>query len=209
MFLINTFGVITTTNQQDYTLVKNAVEAAMNDSIDWASYRAGFYLCSEKINVEPESTDESENTDETESTDESENTDETESTDESESNAELKFDNKNEYTIILNSDLITHEGERITDTNVPDSKCSLLIGEYKLNKDVFVESFIRRFANNINNNKSYQVTIKEVIEYPPKVSVRIDTLNTYDEVESQTLEFNENADYSIRNQIDAILEEKG
>ena len=173
VFLINTFGIITTTNQQDYTLVKNAVEAAMNDSIDWASYRAGFYLCTD-------------------------NADELK-----------KFNNKDEYKIILNSDLITHEGETITDKNAPDSKCSLLIGEFKLNKDVFVESFVRRFANNIMNNKSYQVTIKEVIEYPPKVSVRIDTLNTYDEVESQTEEFNLNADYSIRNQIDAILEEKG
>jgi hypothetical protein len=73
---------------------------------------------------------------------------------------------------------------------------------------VFVESFIRRYANNINNNKSYQITVQEVIEYPPKVSVRIDTLNTYNSVESRTEEFNFNADYNIRNQIDSILEDK-
>ena len=45
IFLINLFGNITTTNQQDYTLIKNAVEAAMFDSVDMGSYRAGFYLC--------------------------------------------------------------------------------------------------------------------------------------------------------------------
>ncbi|MBQ8891456.1 MAG: hypothetical protein IJ068_01160 [Bacilli bacterium] len=173
--LINTFGVITTTNQQDYTLVKNAVEAAMNDSIDWASYRTGFYLCTDKTG---------------------------------DGEGMRTFTSKDEYKVILNSDLITHEGDAITDKNAPDSKCALLMAEYKLNKDVFVESFIRRFANNVNNNKSYQVTIQEVIEYPPKVSVRIDTLNTYNSVESRTEEFNLNPDYSIRNQIDAILEEK-
>ena len=46
--LINIFGNITTTNQQDYTLIKNTVEASMYDAIDIASYRAGFYLCTNK-----------------------------------------------------------------------------------------------------------------------------------------------------------------
>ena len=46
--LISIFGNITTTNQQDYTLIKNTVEAAMYDAIDIASYRAGFYLCTNK-----------------------------------------------------------------------------------------------------------------------------------------------------------------
>ena len=43
--LINIFGNITTTNQQDFTLIRNTTEAAMNDAIDWASYSAGFYIC--------------------------------------------------------------------------------------------------------------------------------------------------------------------
>lgn len=172
--LINTFGIITTTNQQDYTLVKNAVEAAMNDSIDWASYRAGFYLCPKEASSE----------------------------------GQKVFNNKNDYEIVLNSDITCSVKSCDEETQKPIDCDGPLMGEFKINKDVFTESFIRRFANNINNNKSYQVTIKEVIEYPPKVSVRIDTLNTYNSVESQTEEFNLNPDYSIRNQIDAILEEK-
>ena len=70
-----------------------------------------------------------------------------------------------------------------------------------------MESFIRRYANNINNNKSYQITIQEVIEYPPKVSVKIDTYNTYDSSGSNSLEFS-TGDFNISNKIDAILEEK-
>lgn len=170
IFLINTFGVITTTNQQDYTLLKNAVEAAMEDSIDWSSYQAGFYLCLSD-------------------------------TDKSEvKNGIREFTNKSDYKIELNSynDYIE---------NLDKSKCTLLKNEIKLNKDAFVESFIRRFANNINNNKSYEITIQEVIEYPPKVSVRIDTFNSYNSSQSTTKEFTF-GDYSIRNQIDSILEYK-
>ena len=169
--MLNTFGVITTTNQQDYTLVKNAVEAAMDDAIDWESYRAGFYLCIH------------------------DNVDQTTSP--------IIFNSKNDYHIVLNS---TYNKAYNVESL---AGCNLLLGEIKLNKDVFVESFIRRYANNINNNKSYQVTIQEVIEYPPKVSVRIDTFNSYNSTQSKTLEFDmSEGGYDIRNQIDSILEEK-
>ena len=173
IFLINTFGVITTTNQQDYTLLKNTVEAAMQDSIDWASYRAGFYLCLTDNNTSTVNTDTGVRT----------------------------FNSKDDYVIVLNSNFIEN------DPNYKKDSCNFEIGEIKLNKDVFVESFLRRFSNNINNNKSYEVTIQEVIEYPPKVSVRVDTYNSYNSKESRTEDFYL-GDYNIRNQIDAILEEK-
>ena len=165
--LINIFGNITTTNQQDYTLIKNTVEASMYDAIDKASYRAGFYICTNKPKDET---------------------------------GLINYDNKNEYDIILNNNL-----NQTTLTTY--SSCEYLLGEVKLNSDVFVESFLRRFAENVNNNKSYRETIQEVIEYPPKVSVRIDTFNTYNSTGSTTLEFKE-GDFNIRNQIDAIFEEK-
>ena len=171
IFLINTFGVITTTNQQDYTLLKNSVEAAMNDAIDWYSYRAGFYLCIDNGSIDK-------------------------------SVKPIKFSSKNDYHIVLNTPY--NRSNHVQSVQ----GCDFLEGEVKINQDVFVESFVRRYANNINNNKSYQVTIQEVIEYPPKVSVRIDALNTYNSVESRTKEFNYNYDYNIRNQIDSILEEK-
>ena len=167
IILINIFGNITTTNQQDYTLIKNTVEAAMYDSIDRASYRAGFYLCI-KPGVNKTAT------------------------------GQYTFSSKNDYDIILNRNV-----GQLSDY----AKCDFLLGEVKLNADVFVESFLRRLTENINNNKSYQVTVQEVIEYPPKVSVRIDTYNTYNSSGSNTLEFDE-GDFNIRNQVDPIFEEK-
>ncbi len=164
--LISIFGNITTTNQQDYTLIKNTVEAAMYDAIDIASYRAGFYLCTNK-----------------------------------ESTGTMTFENKGEYDILLNANIDTNA------LNRQYKKCDFLVGEVKLKADVFAESFLRRFSNNINNNKSYQITIQEVIEYPPKVSVRVDTYNTYNSNDATVYEFNE-GDFAIRNQIDAIFEGK-
>ena len=170
VFLISTFGNITTTNQQDYTLLKNAVEGAMNDSIDYASKRAGFYFC---IDTSLDSL-------------------------QKDSQGAYIFNTTSDYHVVLNSSYL----------NEDVSKCQFLVGETKIIKDVFMESFIRRYVNNLNNNKSYKVTIQEVIEYPPKVSVRIDTSNTYNSTESKTYEFNYDSDYNIQNQIDAILEEK-
>ena len=80
-------------------------------------------------------------------------------------------------------------------------------GSIRMDKEKFVESFLRRLSEDINNNKSYEVTIQEVIEYPPKVSVRIDTYNTYNAQDSTTLDFS-TGDFDIRNQIDAIFEDK-
>ena len=174
--LINIFGNITTTNQQDYTLIRNTVEASMYDSIDKASYRAGFYLCPKagKYTTNSKGT--------------------------------IIFDSKDDYGIFLKR-YGTSEPLANIGSEYEKDKCEDLYGEIKLNADVFVESFLRRFAENVNNNKSYRVTVQDVIEYPPKVSIRIDTYNTYNSSESTTLDF-EAGDFNIRNQVDSIFEEK-
>ena len=168
--LINIFGNITTTNQQDYTLIKNTTEAAMNDAIDYASLRGGFYLCT---NIEK-------------------------------TNGVYTFNKKTDYEIVRN---IYGREAQLESIKKKYNNCQLLTGETIINKDVFVESFLRRLAEDINNNKSYEVTVQEVIEYPPKVSIRIDTYNTYNSTGSTTLDFT-TGDFDIRNQIDAIFEEK-
>ena len=183
--LINIFGNITTTNQQDYTLIRNTVEASMYDSIDKASYRGGFYLCPKYGKYTTNST-----------------------------TGALVFDSKDDYGIFLKRAGVADPLANIG-TDYEKNKCQDLYGEVKINADVFVESFIRRFAENVNNNKSYRVTVQDVIEYPPKVSIRIDTYNTYNSSESTTLDF-EAGDFdsmtegyfNIQNQVDAIFEEK-
>ena len=47
-------------------------------------------------------------------------------------------------------------------------------GELKINSDKFVESFLRRFAENVELN-TYQIDFYGIYEAPPKVSVKVTT----------------------------------
>lgn len=69
----------------------------------------------------------------------------------------------------------------------------------RINREVFVESFVRRFAQNASLTNTYIIEIYDVNEYPPKVSLRIKTK------EGKFLG-NQDISYKITNQIDAILE---
>ena len=72
-------------------------------------------------------------------------------------------------------------------------------GELKINREKFVESFLRRFAENVTLN-TYKVDFYGIYEAPPKVSVRVTT---------QTSSYTVAADptsFDIVNEIDAILE---
>ena len=51
IFLVNIFGNLTVTNQQDYTAMTNTVEAAMNDARDIAHFRSGFCVCTNKPKI--------------------------------------------------------------------------------------------------------------------------------------------------------------
>ena len=79
--------------------------------------------------------------------------------------------------------------------------CEILYGEYRMKPKVFSESLIRRFAEMVNNNKGYSIEIQDVIEYPPKVSVRV---TSFDDEFSPTEK--DGGGYQIVNQIDAIIE---
>lgn len=108
-----------------------------------------------------------------------------------------KFDDAKEYKV----------------SNLVDNGCNLsgyiycekLVDELKINEEVFVESFLRRFTNSVNGQKNYQIIIQEVIEYPPKVSVEIRTYNNFNIFDSTSATFTE-SDFDILNKIDAILE---
>ena len=47
--------------------------------------------------------------------------------------------------------------------------------ELRINKEKFVESFIRRFADSVNINKNYKLGIYQIYEEPPAASVKITT----------------------------------
>ena len=70
-------------------------------------------------------------------------------------------------------------------------------GLLRVDKEKFVESFLRRCADSVDNTRNYQVAFYDLNEVPPKVSVKVDS--------STVLSFNgDNLEMST--QLDAILE---
>ncbi len=46
-------------------------------------------------------------------------------------------------------------------------------GQLRMDKEVFVETFVRRFADAIDQNKNYKINFYDLNETPPKVSVKV------------------------------------
>jgi len=113
IFFINLFENVTSTNDQNYYLLKETTEAAMFDSIDLAQFREN--------------------------------------------------------------------------------------GTLRIIKEKFVENFTRRFAQSTNIQRDYNIEFLEIIEEPPKVTIRIGSTTEVTFTE-------ENMDMNIRNVLNAILE---
>lgn len=70
-------------------------------------------------------------------------------------------------------------------------------GLLRVDKEKLVESFLRRFADSVDNTRNYKVAFYDLNEVPPKVSVKVDS--------STVLSFNgDNLEMSTH--LDAILE---
>ena len=72
-----------------------------------------------------------------------------------------------------------------------------LNSQLRIDKDKFVESFLRRFADSVDATRSYTISFYDINEVPPKVSVKVDS-NT-------VLSFSGQA-ANISTALDAILE---
>lgn len=77
-------------------------------------------------------------------------------------------------------------------------------GLLKINKEVFMEMFLRRFAENASLAHTYQIDIYDINELPPKVSIKLSTADntTSTNITGEAIQF------SIVNKIDAIIETK-
>ena len=73
-------------------------------------------------------------------------------------------------------------------------------GELKINREKFVENFIRRFSESVKGNKNYKLDFYDIYETPPKVSVKVSTKTSSFHVSGDTM------DLDVTNSIDAILE---
>lgn len=73
----------------------------------------------------------------------------------------------------------------------------------RIDQERFVDSFIRRFAEDATLAHEYKISIYDVHEEPPKVSIKVSTFNVgFFSLGSEATSF------SLTNQIDAILETK-
>ena len=77
-------------------------------------------------------------------------------------------------------------------------------GIIKIDTERFLESFIRRFAQNASLSHTYHIDIYDVNEIPPKISLKLRVGGS----ETSTTLTGEKIQYNITNQIDAILETK-
>jgi len=72
-------------------------------------------------------------------------------------------------------------------------------GTIKIDREKFVENFVRRFAENASLSRTYVIEIYDVNETPPKVSLKVSSTE-------QSNVNNEIIEFDIENKIDAILE---
>ena len=74
-------------------------------------------------------------------------------------------------------------------------------GSIRIDRELFVESFIRRFAQTATLSHQYHIVIQDVNEEPPKVSIEIETMGS----ETSTTIGNQSVTFKLTNRIDAIL----
>lgn len=72
-------------------------------------------------------------------------------------------------------------------------------GIIRVDREKFLESFVRRFAENVNQDRAYKVRVLDFNETPPKVSIQVG---------SNTVATFAGEDFDIVHRIDAILETK-
>lgn len=75
-------------------------------------------------------------------------------------------------------------------------------GDFRIVREQFVESFIRRWSASVTKRQDVTIEILDVIEMPPKVSVSVTTTDGSSVLQLDGSEM----DYNVVNRIDAILE---
>ena len=71
----------------------------------------------------------------------------------------------------------------------------------RIDKEKLVESFILRFANNVDGSRGYKISFYDINEVPPKVSVKVATTTGDITIEGTT------DSYAVVNKLDAVLED--
>ena len=72
-------------------------------------------------------------------------------------------------------------------------------GVLRVDREKFLESFVRRFAENVNRDRNYKVRVIDFNETPPKVSIQVG---------SSTVATFAGENFDIVHKVDGILETK-
>jgi hypothetical protein len=73
-------------------------------------------------------------------------------------------------------------------------------GNIRIDREKFVENFARRFSEDARLGTEYTIKIYDVHEYPPKVSLKVESNS------SARMLNNDVMDFTIGNKLDAVLE---
>lgn len=79
-------------------------------------------------------------------------------------------------------------------------------GEIRIDREKFVEVFIRRFSENASLSRSYEVKFYDVNELPPKVSIKVTSRQVGQLFSGGGNTEGGTVTFAISNRIDAILE---
>lgn len=74
-----------------------------------------------------------------------------------------------------------------------------ITGKVSINREKFVEVFVRRFAESADLSNTYVIEVYDISEEPPKVSLVVKT-------KENGVVTNETVEFDITNRLDAILE---
>ena len=94
---------------------------------------------------------------------------------------------------------------RYTDPN--SMHCGTKPGQYRILKEKFVESFVRRFAQTASLTRNYRIIFNDIDECPPKVSITITSKEEFPFLEFFRIKYETNGD-DVVNSMSAILESK-
>ena len=76
-------------------------------------------------------------------------------------------------------------------------------GDLRMIESKFVENFVRRFADSVNNSKDYTLEFYDIYEYPPKATVKVKTRTGSYNITADT-----SANFDILTTLSGIIETK-
>ena len=113
----------------------------------------------------------------------------------------ISFSDEKDYEIIDPNEESECDGKVKGVQKYSSGECRYLHGEWIVNSDIFTESLISRFGTVAKNQETYDITVQDVVEYPPKTSVRVTYYQYLFEAMGE-------GNAPINNQMDAIFEGK-